>query len=152
MTVRLFQSTDTGAPTVTGQAGGASAGIVALLDAILVNGYNARTVTITRSGAVATVADTAHGYPSSAASPTSARRVLFAGAVQPEYNGEKTITYVDANTYTFPVSGTPATPATGTITSTRAPLGWSTLYTGTNLRAYKPGAGNQLLLRLDDTG
>jgi hypothetical protein len=42
--------------------------------------------------------------------------VIF-GADQGEYNGIKTITYSNANEYTFTVSGTPATPATGTITS-----------------------------------
>lgn len=152
MTVRMFQSTDTGAPTVTGQAGGSNQGIVAMLDAILVNGYNSATVTITRSGSTATVSHTAHGYSSSASSPTSARRVKISGAAQSEYNGEFTITYVDANTYTYTVSGTPASPATGTITSVRAPLGWTTAFTGTNLRAYRPSQGNQFYLRLDDTG
>ena len=38
MTVRLYRSTDAGAPNLTGQVGS----LVALLDAILVNGYGAK--------------------------------------------------------------------------------------------------------------
>jgi hypothetical protein len=73
------------------------------------------TVTITRSGSTATVTHTAHGLRSNT-------KVAIFGAVQGEYNRSKLITVVDANTYTFTVSGTPTTPATGTITSYRVVL------------------------------
>lgn len=46
--------------------------------------------------------------------------VLIAGATEPEYNGVVQITVTGATTFTYTVVGTPATPATGTITSTRA--------------------------------
>lgn len=69
-------------------------------------------VTITRSGAVATVAHTAHGL-------VTGDKVTIRGAIEQEYNGAgKSITVTGANAYTYTVSGTPATPATGTITST----------------------------------
>lgn len=69
-------------------------------------------VTITRSGTVATVNHTAHGL-------RTGLKVLISGANQNEYNGIRTITGVpDANSYTYTVSGSPTTPATGTITST----------------------------------
>lgn len=71
------------------------------------------TVTITRSGSVATVTHTAHGLAG-----RGITEMLIEGANQGEYNGLKTITIVDANSYTFTVSGTPTTPATGTITAT----------------------------------
>lgn len=72
-----------------------------------------RTVaSITRSGATATATVTAHGY-------TTGQFVNTQGATQTEYNGKFTITVVDANTFTYPVTGTPATPATGTITVNR---------------------------------
>lgn len=72
-----------------------------------------RTVTsITRSGATATATAAAHGY-------ATGQFVNIQGAAQTEYNGKFTITVVDANTFTYPVTGTPATPATGTITSNR---------------------------------
>jgi len=68
-------------------------------------------VSITRSGSTATVTHTAHGL-------VTGNKVLIEGADQNEYNGIHTITVTGTNTYTYTVSGTPATPATGTITST----------------------------------
>ncbi len=66
------------------------------------------TVTITRSGATATVAHTAHGMATN-------DKVVIRNANQNEYNGIHQITYIDANSYSYSVSGSPATPATGTI-------------------------------------
>jgi hypothetical protein len=68
-------------------------------------------VTITRSGSTATVTHTGHGLSTN-------DYVAIDGADQPEYNGVKLITVTGANSYTYTVSGTPATPATGTIEST----------------------------------
>jgi len=65
-------------------------------------------VTITRSGSTASVSHTAHGLANSA-------KVVIRGADQPEYNGIQTISNVTANAYDYTVSGTPTTPATGTI-------------------------------------
>ena len=42
--------------------------------------------------------------------------VLIAGAVETDYNGTFTITVLDATTFTYEITGTPSTPATGTIT------------------------------------
>lgn len=72
-------------------------------------------ITITRSGAVATVAHTAHGMATN-------DYVVVESANQPEYNGVHQITVTGVNSYTYAVSGTPATPATGTITGTFAAL------------------------------
>ena len=69
------------------------------------------TVTITRSGSTATVAHTSHGMATN-------DKVVISGASEPEYNGVYSITFVDANSYSYTVSGTPATPATGTIKAT----------------------------------
>ncbi len=69
------------------------------------------TVTITRSGSTATVSHTGHGL-------STGDYVKIKGANQPEYNGAFSITKIDANSYSYTVSGTPATPATGTIKST----------------------------------
>lgn len=69
------------------------------------------TVTITRSGTTATVTHTAHGM-------SSATKIQIKGAAEQEYNGIYTVTVSDANTYTYTVSGSPATPATGTIKAT----------------------------------
>lgn len=69
------------------------------------------TVTITRAGSTATVSHTAHGM-------VNEQYVLIAGANETEYNGTHQIFNVTTNSYDFNVSGTPATPATGTITAT----------------------------------
>lgn len=69
------------------------------------------TVTITRSGSTATVSHTSHGLATN-------DQVFIEGAAQAEYNGVFSITKIDNNSYSYTVSGTPATPATGTIKST----------------------------------
>lgn len=76
--------------------------------AILANGSAKAVTSITRSGSTATVTCTAHGY-------STGNKAAIAGATQSEYNGVFTITVTGANTFTYIVSGTPATPATGTI-------------------------------------
>lgn len=62
-----------------------------------------------------TVTHTAHGY-------TTGQKVMITGANEGPYNGIKTITVVDANTYTYTAPGNPSTPATGTIKSHRVIL------------------------------
>jgi hypothetical protein len=68
-------------------------------------------ITITRSGSTATVTHTGHGL-------RTGQKVLVKGSDQKEYRGIHTITVTGANTYTYTVSGTPTTPATGIITAT----------------------------------
>ena len=68
-------------------------------------------VSITSSASTATVTHTAHAMATN-------DKVLIKGANEIEYNGVFTITKIDANSYSYTVSGTPATPATGSPTST----------------------------------
>lgn len=68
-------------------------------------------VSITRSGSTATVSHTAHGM-------STDMYVVIRGADQQEYNGDHQITVTGVDAYTYTVSGTPDTPATGTITAT----------------------------------
>jgi hypothetical protein len=70
-------------------------------------------VSITRSSTTATVTATGHGFRNGAS-------VTIAGATQTDYNGAFTITLVDADTFTYTVANSPASPATGTITATGA--------------------------------
>jgi hypothetical protein len=67
---------------------------------------------ITRTDQIATVT-TAVAHGRSDGDP-----VLIAGANQSEYNGRVNVTVVDATHFTYPVEGSPASPATGTITCT----------------------------------
>lgn len=143
MTVKVFRSTDFGAPANTNAAGS----LIAILDACLVNGYGSQTVTsITRTGAVATVTlPAAHLLK-------GGTFVRISGATQTDYNGDFPITVTGANTFTYTVVNSPATPATGTITSKVAPVDWTKPFTGTNVAAFKQGAGsNGMYLRINDT-
>lgn len=139
--VYKFKSTDSGAPALSGQVDT----LRALLQAILVDGYNTKSVTITRSGTTATVSSTGHGY-------VDRHVVQIAGANESEYNGDHEIAYVDANTFTYQVAGSPASPATGTITAKVAPAGWTQPFTGTNKGAFlQPAGSNGFYLRVDDS-
>lgn len=66
---------------------------------------------ITRSGSTATVT-----LPSAVNWQTGSK-VTIAGATQTQYNGEFVISVTDSTHFTYKVTGTPATPATGTITA-----------------------------------
>jgi len=67
-------------------------------------------VTITRVSTTATVSHTAHGM-------IDGEKIIISGANEDEYVGVKTITYIDANSYSYTVSGSPTTPATGSISA-----------------------------------
>jgi hypothetical protein len=141
MTVRVYRSTDRGAPRLAGTTGD----LTTWLDAVLVDGYGSQTVTLSRSGSTVTVTDTAHGLAKGA-------RRLISGADQTEYNGEFVVEVVDADTYTYQITTTPDTPATGTITAITPPAGWTIPFTDTNVRVIRPPAGNRYYLRVADTG
>lgn len=67
---------------------------------------------ITRAGTTATVATpTPHKL-------ATGMTMTVSGADQAAYNGAFSVTVTGANTYTYPVAGSPATPATGTISET----------------------------------
>jgi len=88
-------------------------------------------VGITRVAAVATVAHTAHAM-------TDGKKVLIKGAVQPEYNGVHVITVTGVDAYTYTVSDTPATPATGSPVATAVIIDADTNSSGiaTDTRSY----------------
>lgn len=65
---------------------------------------------LSQSNGVATAVKTSHGF-------SDGDVVTHAGATPSGYNVTENITYIDANTYTFPVSSALSTPATGTITA-----------------------------------
>jgi hypothetical protein len=73
--------------------------------------YQASVTEITRSASTATVTQTAHGLETD-------DKAYIAGANQPEYNGIHQVTYISSTQYSYGVSGTPTTPATGTIIET----------------------------------
>lgn len=70
----------------------------------------AKSCTLVSSGGWATAACTAHGL-------SDGDPVTIAGAAQAEYNGTHQARVIDSNTFSYQISGTPASPATGTITA-----------------------------------
>lgn len=146
MGLTVYKGNDFGASGVLpalGQAGQ----MIAILDACLVNGYGDQPVSITRSGSVATIVLTEPHTDS------RTNRYAISGCTEGEYNGTHRVTVVDAYTYTFEVTGTPASPATGSPVGRKPPAGWTKAFSGTNKAAYKMGAGsNGLYMRLDDSG
>lgn len=142
---KFFSSAMTGAPALSGTAGA----LIAILDAVLVNGFGtANASSLVVAGNVATLTF-------AAAHPYSVDSVaLIAGATPAGLNGEKRVTSITANTITFPAPGIADGAATGAITAKVAPAGWQKLYTGANLAVYKSLApeATGCVLRVDDSG
>lgn len=66
---------------------------------------------LTRVGSTASAVTTGnHGF-------TNGQRIVIAGTTQDDYNGNFVITVTGLDTFDYTVSGTPTTPATGTITA-----------------------------------
>lgn len=79
-------------------------------------GDDVAVTSITRSTTTATVTTSDdHGY-------ATGNQVNIRGADQDEYNGDQLITVTSATEFTFTVSGSPTTPATGTIVANRGPI------------------------------
>lgn len=147
MPVQVFNSMQANAPELNGN----SASLITVLDAVLVNGYNTLSVSsITRSSSTATVTtSTAHDFVTNDS-------VTITGATETEYNGKFRITRTGSTTFTYTVTGTPSTPATGTITCKRASAGFEKKYTGTEKAVYRStrSDSNKHYLRVvdDSTG
>lgn len=141
--IKVYDHTMPGAPQLTNAWGA----MTALLDACLVDGFHLKTITsLTSSVGIATATISGgHQY-------RAGQVVSVAGAAQSAYNGEFTVIDVTGTTFTYAVSGNPASPATGTLSSKTAPLGWEIAFTGTNKRAYRSAniLSNRPYLRVDD--
>lgn len=132
-----------GAPSLSGIAGS----LIALLDACLVNGYGATTLTsLVVSGGVATATvQTGHPY-------LDLQQVLIAGATPSALNGVQRITRTSSTTFTFSTVATGT--ATGTITAKLAPAGWSKEFAAATKAVYRATdvQGRRFWYRIDDTG
>ena len=126
--VKVYRSDQMDAPTINGLAGS----LIDALDAILVNGYGQVDVSsITRVANTATVETVSpHGLE-------TGDWCLIGGANEIEYNGEHLVTVTGATTYTIAVADEPSTPATGSITSKRAPAGFAKPFADTNIGVYR---------------
>lgn len=91
-------------------------------------------VVITSVTTTATVDHTAHGL-------ADGEMVNIRGCNQPEYNGAgKVIAWVDVDTYTYTISGGPASPATGSPTATQCYISEVTIAGGIAEESYNAGA------------
>ena len=143
--VKYYANTMQGAPQLTNDWGC----MTSLLDAVLVTGFNLKTIAnLTSAIGVATASIPAgHLY-------WVGQVLTISGADQNEYNGEVRVVAVTTSTFTYAITGTPVSPATGaSITSKVAPLGWEIAFTATNKRAYrsKNVLSNRPYLRVDDS-
>lgn len=152
--VRFFRSTDSGASSLSKTAGT----LLNVLNACLITGYGTVTLTsLTVSGGVATAqVDAGHnftmlGAPGNPQIGPIIRIQGATGAGASLINTDHRIAVVSANQFTFPLSGFSGT-ATGTITAKLAPLDWSKPFSTGNKAVYRPAAGLQHYLRIDDDG
>lgn len=142
--IKYFSNTMQGAPQLSNDWGC----MTALLDACLVTGFNLKTISsLTSADAVATaMVSSGHLYEVN-------QVLLIAGADQAQYNGEVRVLSTTSNAFTYAITGTPVSPATGaSISAKAAPLGWEIAFTGTNKRAYRSLniLSNKPCLRVDD--
>jgi hypothetical protein len=140
MQLHIFRSSDYGAPTLTN----AVSMLINILTWALVTGQTPRACATTRAGAVATVTLAAHAH-------VTGDLVTHSGAAQAEYNVAARVTVLTPDTYTYPVAGAPATPATGAPVAGKAGPAWTKPYTGTNLAAFRTQGGNLRYLRIDES-
>ncbi|MEP6587135.1 MAG: hypothetical protein ABJA84_00055 [Polaromonas sp.] len=142
--VKYYTSSMQGAPQLTNEWGD----LVTMLDACLVTGFNLKSVTtLTSAAGIATATISAgHLYEVD-------QVLLMAGADQAEYNGDVRVLTANATQFTFAVAGTPASPATGTLSVKVAPLNFDIAFTGTNKRVYrsKNVLSNRPYLRVDNS-
>lgn len=140
-----FTSAMANGPALSGTAGA----LIAVLDAVLVNGFGLQAVS-----SIVVVDDVATVTTGSTHSHTIHSVALIAGAIPAGLNGEKRVLSVTSNSYTFATSGIANQTATGTITTKVAPAGWTKPFSGTNIAVYRGNTvtGTGMYLRVDDTG
>ena len=92
-------------------------------------------VSLSRSGTTVTVTHTGHGLASN-------DYVEILGANESDYNGVHQITVINSGSYSYEITGTPTTPATGTIVATFAPIFGTTNSSG-YISASKSYTSNQ---------
>ena len=149
--VRYFDSTMSGAPSLSGTAGT----LISVLDACLINGFGTVTLnSLVVSSNVATgTVSAGHGFSMVGSAVGSV--ITIAGATPSSLNGTWRIASVaDSTHFTFVTSGISDQTATGTITAVRTPLGFSKVYSGTNKAVYRADdvMSSRLYLRVADDG
>lgn len=143
--VKNFNSTMAGAPALSGTAGS----LIALLDAVLVNGFDLKNASsLTIAGGAATLAFTgAHS-----AQADSVIQLTGITGTYAALNGEQKVTTIGAGVVKFATSAADGV-AAGTINFKMAPAGWEKVYNAANKAVYRSldPASTKMLLRVDDS-
>lgn len=134
-----------------GTCSGTAGALITILDNVLVNGWNSKSISgISVSNNIATATTTTdHNF-------AVGEVVAIAGCDTPTYaifNDDFTILSTPlSTTFTFALT-TGLNNPTGTITCKYSPLGWTKPYNTTNVGIYRSAdvTGTQLYLRVDDT-
>ena len=137
LAVKHFRDVMPGAPVLSGTPGA----LIALLDACLIDGFNAYSVdSLTQADGIATATVAAgHSY-------ADGDTLLITGADQAAYNGEFSITNSTGTSFDFAVDPATPSPATGAVSSKIAPVGgWSKVFVGSNTAVYRSGAADGLV-------
>ena len=102
--------------------------------------------TLSYANGLVTATVNAHGY-------LDGSLVTIAGANQTAYNGTFTIFYIDANTFSYSITTSPVTPATGTITSAGYTEGYMPFvtYYGDSDDAYLLHESTGVIYKVDPT-
>jgi len=145
--VKYFDSTMSGAPSLSGTAGA----LIGVLDACLVDGFGSVTVDslVVASNVVTATVSAGHQF---AMVGNTGPVIRIAGASPSGLNGDWRVTVTSSTVFTFATSGIGDQTATGTITAKRAPAGFSKAFSGTNKAAYRSDdiTGTRLFCRIDD--
>lgn len=129
------------APQLSGQVGVAKDALYAFL----VTGFHTKTITsLTRNGTVATAVCASHNFEAN-------RIIEISGVNEAGWNGRYRITSTQTGSFTFAVSNSLTTPATGTILAKYAPAQWTRLDDGSNVAAFRQGVTGGHYLRCDDS-
>lgn len=144
--VKNFNSTMSALPPFNGVSGS----LVALFDAVLVNGAELKTANgLSIAGGIASLSFTG----SHSAQLDSV--ILIAGitGTYASLNGEQKVAAVGAGAVKFATNMADGV-AAGTITFKMAPAGWEKVFAGTNKAVYRSldPASTKMLLRVDDSG
>ena len=146
--VRYYESTMSGAPSLSGTAGA----LISVLDACLVDGFGSVTVDslVVASNVVTATVSAGHQF---AMVGNTGPVIRIAGASPSGLNGDWRVTVTSSTVFTFATSGIGDQTATGTISAKRAPAGFSKAFSGTNKAAYRADdvTGTRLYCRIDDS-
>lgn len=147
-TVKYFDSTMSGAPSLSGTEGA----LIGILDACLQDGFGGVTLSslVVASDVATATYSSGHGF---AMIGNTGPVITIAGATPSGLNGAWRVTVTSTTQFTFATSGISDQTATGTITAKRAPAGFTKVYSGTNKAAYRAdqAQSTRLYLRIDDT-